>query len=49
MGILWVRPKSLPYEIDGKKRKYFPDFLLVDYGIYLDPKNDFLIKKIFLK
>lgn len=42
LKIKWVRPSCLWYS-DNKKR-YFPDFLLVDYNIYLDPKNDFLIK-----
>jgi hypothetical protein len=38
LEIKWIRPPSLKY---GDKR-YFPDFLLVDSGIYLDPKNDYL-------
>jgi len=37
LGIRWIRPGHLKY--DGKK--YFPDFLLVDYNIYLDPKNSY--------
>lgn len=41
MNIRWIRPKHLKY---GEKR-YFPDFYLVDYDLYLDPKNDFLAKK----
>lgn len=40
MGIRWSRPNSLKYD----QKRYFPDFLLVDYGIYLDPKNDYLAK-----
>ena len=40
LNIKWIRPKALRY--DGVKR-YFPDFYLVDYDIYLDPKNDYLI------
>lgn len=42
LSINWVRPKSIKY--DGNRR-YFPDFYLVDYGIYLDPKNNFLARK----
>lgn len=44
-NISWIRPKRL-YWIDktGKQRHYTPDFYLVDYDIYLDPKNDYLIK-----
>ena len=40
LGIRWIRPTCLKY---GSKR-YFPDFFLVDLGIYLDPKNDYLAK-----
>lgn len=46
LGLHWIRPSHLEYiDDEGLKRKYFPDFFLVDYGIYLDPKNDYLIKK----
>lgn len=38
LSISWLRPKHLKY---GSK-KYFPDFYLPDFDIYLDPKNDFL-------
>lgn len=30
----------------GKSRTYTPDIYLIDYNIYLDPKNDFLINNI---
>jgi len=40
LGIRWVRPDYLPYG----NRKYFPDFYLVDYDIFVDTKNDYLIK-----
>lgn len=30
----------------GKVRTYTPDIYLIDYGVYLDPKNDFLIKNV---
>jgi hypothetical protein len=26
------------------KRRYHPDFFLPDYGVYLDPKNPYLMK-----
>jgi len=39
-GIKWIRPKYLPY---NNTKKYFADFYLTDYDIYLDPKNDYLI------
>lgn len=45
LNIHWIRPKHLKYTIDGTVKKYFPDFYLKDYDVYLDPKNDFLITK----
>lgn len=44
-NIKWIRPNFISYfhELDNKQRKYFPDFYLIDYDVYLDPKNDFLI------
>lgn len=45
-NIRWIRPKSLKWEdSNGISRRYFPDFYLVDGGIYLDPKNPFCIEK----
>lgn len=41
LSINWIRPKSLKY--NGKR--YFPDFYLPDYDLYLDPKNDYLALK----
>ena len=41
LKITWIRP-SIPINYtttDGKTHKYFPDFYLPDYDIYLDPKN----------
>jgi hypothetical protein len=43
--IEWIRPKSLDYiDESGKLRKYFPDFYLPQYDIYLDPKNSMKIR-----
>ena len=28
---------------NGLKHRYYPDFYLPDYNVYLDPKNDYLI------
>ena len=42
-NITWVRPKYLPYTLNNKSKKYFPDFYLVEQDVYLDPKNDYLI------
>jgi hypothetical protein len=40
----WTRPAHLPWiDKKGKKRKYFPDFYLPKYDVYLDPKNPYQI------
>ena len=44
LKINWIRPKCLYYIKLGERKRYFPDFLLVDFNIYLDPKNDYLAK-----
>lgn len=43
--IKWNRPKPLIW-IDKKnvQHHYFPDFYLVDYDVYLDPKNEYCFK-----
>lgn len=41
--IKWERPSYFNYVLEGKDKKYYPDFFLKDYNVYLDPKNDFLI------
>lgn len=45
LEVRWIRPKSLKY--DGKN--YFADFYLIDFDIYLDPKNDYKAKCDFQK
>jgi hypothetical protein len=46
-GIQWDVCKRFNYvDPNGKKRTYTPDFYLKDYGVYLDPKNDFLINNL---
>jgi hypothetical protein len=37
LNIKWLRPKALKYD----NKNYFADFYLVDYKIYLDPKNSY--------
>lgn len=37
LGYIW--------DDNGKTRRYIPDFYLPDYKIFLDPKNDYLIKR----
>lgn len=44
LNIDWIRPPPLTYEHDGKIHKYFPDFYLPKYDLYLDPKNPYAIK-----
>lgn len=42
LGVKWSRPKYLFYKLtDGKRRKYYPDFLL-ENGVYIDTKNSYL-------
>lgn len=43
-NIKWERPKfGFTWTECGKK--YYPDFYLPDYRVYLDPKNEFLRKR----
>jgi len=37
--INWDKPKSISYELDGKTRKYYPDFLLVDSNVIIEIKG----------
>jgi hypothetical protein len=39
-NIKWVRPDPVKWtDESGIQHNYFPDFYLLDYDIYLDPKN----------
>ena len=45
--IAWNRPSPIEWTDDeGKTHRYYADFYLPEYEIYLDPKNDFLIKNV---
>lgn len=45
LNVLWIRPNFLWYEdLKGNKRRYYPDFYLPNLNLYLDPKNEYLIK-----
>jgi hypothetical protein len=46
-NIKWDTCKRICY-VDpfGKERTYTPDIYLIDHNVYLDPKNDFLIRNI---
>ena len=47
LGIKWTRCGRFAYtDPSGKAHTYTPDFYLPEYDIYLDPKNDFLIKSV---
>ncbi len=49
-NIKWVRPSPLKWiDVNNVTHRYYPDFYLVNYNIYLDPKNDFLIEKDKIK
>lgn len=43
--VKWIRPEPLQYiDSTNKVRHYYPDFYLPEFDVYLDPKNDYLIK-----
>ena len=46
LGIKWIRPKFIKWVDNmGTTRRYFPDFYLPDYDLYLDPKNPYCMMK----
>lgn len=47
LNISWIRPKDSLKWIDanGKTRKYFPDFYLEDFDVFLDPKNHIVVQR----
>lgn len=45
-GIKWERPKPLLYKLNGEEHRYYPDFFIPDYNIYVDTKNDYLINHV---
>jgi hypothetical protein len=46
-NIKWIKPITAIAWMDstGKSRKYFPDFYLPAFDLYLDPKNPYAIKQ----
>lgn len=43
--VRWDRPSAFNWiDVQGLSHRYYPDFLLLDYDVYLDPKNDYLAK-----
>lgn len=42
----WTRPSFLRWvDEDGKSHRYYPDFYIPSLDLYVDPKNDFLLKQ----
>lgn len=39
LQIKWIRPKCWLYKMNGKQRRYSPDFYLPDYDLYLELKG----------
>lgn len=45
LNINWQRPSFFWYtDKKGNRRRYYPDFYLPEFDVYLDPKNEYLIK-----
>lgn len=43
--IKWERPSYFIWKDNtGNEHRYYPDFYLPEYDVYLDPKNDYLIE-----
>ena len=41
LNIRWIRPEPLQWKDANEiTHNYFPDFYLIDYDLYLDPKNE---------
>lgn len=45
-NIKWERPKPLLYKLNGVDHRYYPDFYLPEYDVYVDTKNDYLINRV---
>ena len=45
LDINWIRPEPIKYQIDGNIRRYYADFYLPEYDLYLDPKNEYCRKQ----
>lgn len=43
--IKWIRPQPLIwYDSNNKTHRYYPDFFLIDYNQYVEPKNTYLLE-----
>lgn len=46
LNIKWEKVRTgYKWNDNGKIRRYVPDFYLPEYNLFLDPKNDYLIKQ----
>lgn len=46
LNIKWERPKPLKwFDKNLKEHLYYSDFYLIEYNLYLDPKNEYCIQK----
>jgi hypothetical protein len=46
-NIKWTRPEPVYwFDEDNKRHRYYADFYLPDYDVYLDPKADYIIENI---
>lgn len=45
-NIKWERPKPLMWKKDGESHRYYPDFFLPEYNVFVDTKNDYLINHV---
>lgn len=44
-NISWSRPKPIKWnDKEWKSHNYFADFYLLDYDLYLDPKNEYVLR-----
>ena len=51
-NIQWKRDRKIIFywtDLEGKKRRYYPDFYLPDQNLYLDPKNKYKLEKDLFK
>ena len=47
-NIKWIRDRKINFiwtDINGIKRRYYPDFYLPEHNLYLDPKNKYKLEK----
>lgn len=45
-NFIWIRPTTpVLYTVNGKDKRYFPDFYLPEHNLYLDPKNPIIAEK----